>query len=175
MSYYNSSSSHYFGHSFNTGSSSSSYYNDMYRSYSNLRTLPSSYSQPFYLSTCPYVSSSSYKRLSPPSSPSLLKPYSKSKSPTLSRSPTVHIIPTVTITEKVTSNTTEVYEQATPLPIIDQSIKQSNETQQLNNDSANNDVNATAISSIRLNCTDDLTTQVDYYLNEVIKFFCLKI
>jgi hypothetical protein len=29
-------------------------------------------------------------------------------------------------------------------------------------------VNATAISSVRLNCTDDLTTQVDYYLNEVI-------
>lgn len=33
--------------------------------------------------------------------------------------------------------------------------------------SDSNDLTATATSNIQLNCTDDLTTQVDYYLNEV--------
>jgi hypothetical protein len=33
------------------------------------------------------------------------------------------------------------------------------------------DLTATAVSSIQLNCTDDLTTQVDYYINEVFIFF----
>ena len=52
-----------------------------------------------------------------------------------------------------------------------QQQQQQESISQTQSQSLNNDVNATAISSIRLNCTDDLTTQVDYYLNEVSFLF----
>jgi hypothetical protein len=40
--------------------------------------------------------------------------------------------------------------------------------------SNDSDLIATAVSNVQLNCTDDLMTQVDYYLNEVNIFaFCL--
>lgn len=122
MSYYNSStssssSSHYIGPS--SYSSSSSYYNDMYRSYSNLRSLAPSYSQPFYLSTIP-TSSSFHKRISPPSSPSILKSTatsSKSPSSLLTRSATCRLQPpsshSTTTTEKFTKTTiSEIYSKA---------------------------------------------------------------
>ncbi len=47
------------------------------------------------------------------------------------------------------------------------SLSKQPETVICDNYSESNDLTATATSNIQLNCTDDLTTQVDYYLNEV--------
>lgn len=50
------------------------------------------------------------------------------------------------------------------------SIPKNPETVMCDKYSESNDLTATATSNIQLNCTDDLTTQVDYYLNEVSNF-----
>lgn len=208
-SYYNTAS-HY--------SSSSSYYNDMYRSFTNLRH-SHSYHQPLYISTLPYTllkkpclgDSPKYDSKRTCSTSRLYTPrfnesqnldskssfdssrysstinnYDGSASVNIpikkregsyesvynsSRSSTPpNLINTSNNLRDHSSSTLSPSPNSTPSPSSSASNSRTSYSclkPEVDKYSESNDLTATATSNIQLNCTDDLTTQVDYYLNEV--------
>ena len=213
MSFYNpdrsyfNSASHYMSSHANNQHSSSSYYNDMYRSYTNLRQPPSIYQQPLYVSTIPFsllkkpLLSHETKRTSSTSRLSSLRPaenpvdsksslassrYSSNANSFEEESPSSAHVSTKkrdgsyeSVYNSSRSSTPSNNNSADTAPYsgsstnsrsscASSSLKPSSD---LVNFADSHDLTATAVSNIQLNCTDDLTTQVDYYLNEVIWYF----
>ena len=157
MSFYSSSSflsssnSTYSSNSFN--SLSRSYYNDVYRSYSNIpKYAPVSYS---VLKRPSYFELKKAEPVKTPTSSDVIlnpKPFYNSESNLNSDDGRRSQVSFDDMTKSVIS--------------IDGSSKEESiMTKSVQNDSK--EFVASAVSNVQLSLTDDLTTQVDYYLNEV--------
>ena len=186
MSYYSSKSSNYT----NNTHSTFSYYNqptDLYRSYTNLRTPPvpsAAYPLPLYVPPPSFSSlkkptfmDESYARIA------ITRVNSNKPSPSVQQSPATRRYDSSSSLEAARSSSTS------NLSSIGRSSNDRSENGSMSSASSfnavnssgfnsqssivpfkpsdNNDLAATAISNIQLNYTDDLMTQVDYYLNEV--------
>lgn len=148
----------------NTYNNSHSYYNDLYRSYSNLRSIPKSYSS--YLPV-------NYHSLKRP--PSYFDSKKTSDYGSLSSSRNNNGTSVVKVETKPIYNTSLTnlkiencsYDDMSKLTTSVDSLVKDDSLLSPVRPNESNDLSATAVSNIQLNLTDDLMTQVDYYLNEV--------
>lgn len=177
MSFYSSSSylstsnsSYSYFNSINS-LSNSSYYNDIYRSYSNLRSVPKSYSTylPLGYSSLKRPSYLDTKRTSDYYSKTPTGSSIKLESQPLSNSSMTNI----KIEESSKKSSYEDFPKLTRSESVESLVKEDSIVEIIKQNETN-DLAASAVSNIQLNLTDDLTTQVDYYINEVsLKYFLL--